>query len=51
MNPGFLEVILDDKSRALPKLSVNRPVEDQEPLLPRGELKSQMIIEMLQEQP
>jgi acetolactate synthase I/II/III large subunit len=51
MNPGFLEVIIDEKSRASPKLSVNRPVEDQEPLLPREELKSQMIIEMLPELP
>lgn len=51
MNPGFLEVIIDEKSRAIPKLSVNRPVEDQEPLLPREELKSHMIIEMLEEYP
>jgi len=51
MNPGFLEVIIDDKARAFPKLSVNRPVEDQEPLLPRDELKSNMVIEMLQEHP
>jgi len=51
MNPGFLEVIIDEKSRVSPKLSVNRPVEDQEPLLPREELKSNMIVEMLQEQP
>jgi len=49
MNPGFLEVIIDDTSRALPKLSVNRPVEDQEPLLPRDELRSNMFIEPLPE--
>jgi acetolactate synthase-1/2/3 large subunit len=49
MHPGFLEVIIDDTSRALPKLAVNRPVEDQDPLLPREELKSDMIIEMLTE--
>jgi len=48
-NPGFLEVIIDDKARALPKLSVNRPVEDQEPLLSRDELKSNMFIETLPE--
>lgn len=48
-NPGFLEVIIDETSRALPKLSVNRPVEDQEPLLPRDELKSNMFIEQLPE--
>jgi acetolactate synthase-1/2/3 large subunit len=49
IHPGFLEVIIDDKSRAFPKLAVNRPVEDQDPLLPRDELKSNMIIEMLTE--
>jgi acetolactate synthase I/II/III large subunit len=49
MNPGFLEVIIDDKSRALPKLSVNRPIEDQEPLLPREELQSNMFINTLPE--
>ncbi|WP_321504109.1 thiamine pyrophosphate-binding protein [uncultured Methanoregula sp.] len=48
-HPGFLEVIIDEKSRAVPKLSVNRPVEDQEPLLSREELKSNMITEMLPE--
>ncbi|MFA4849428.1 MAG: thiamine pyrophosphate-binding protein [Methanoregula sp.] len=49
MSPGFLEVIIDYKSRALPKLSVNRPIEDQDPLLSREELKSNMIIEILPE--
>jgi acetolactate synthase-1/2/3 large subunit len=48
--PQFLEVIIDEKAKALPKLSVNRPVEDQEPLLPRKELKENMIIEMFQEE-
>ena len=33
--------------KALPKLSVGRPVEDQEPLLSRDELKSNMLINML----
>ena len=49
MHPGFLEVIIDKKSRVNPKLAVNRPVEDQEPLLDREELSSNMIIEMLPE--
>ena len=49
MRPGFLEVIIDEQSRALPKLGVNRPVEDQEPLLTREELKSNMITGMLPE--
>lgn len=49
MYPGFLEVIIDEQARAIPKLAVNRPVEDQEPLLPREELRSNMIIEMVPE--
>ena len=47
MHPGFLEVIIDQESRVNPKLAVNRPVEDQDPLLPREELKSNMFIEIL----
>jgi len=49
MHPGFLEVIIDKESRVRPKLAVNRPVEDQEPLVDRKELRSNMIIEMLPE--
>lgn len=49
MHPGFLEVIIDKESRVSPKLAVNRPVEDQEPLVDREELRSNMIIEMLPE--
>jgi acetolactate synthase I/II/III large subunit len=49
MHPGFLEVIIDNESRVSPKLAVNRPVEDQEPLVDREELRSNMIIEMLPE--
>jgi acetolactate synthase-1/2/3 large subunit len=49
MHPSFLEVIIDEQSRVNPKLAVNRPVEDQEPLLPREELKSNMLIEILPE--
>jgi acetolactate synthase I/II/III large subunit len=49
MHPGFLEVILDEDARVRPKLAVNRPVEDQEPLLDREELRSDMVIEMLPE--
>jgi acetolactate synthase-1/2/3 large subunit len=47
--PGFLEVIIDEKCRVSPKLAVNRPVEDQEPLLSREELQSNMLIDMIQE--
>jgi acetolactate synthase-1/2/3 large subunit len=47
--PGFLEVIIDEKCRVNPKLAVNRPVEDQEPLLSREELQSNMLIDMIPE--
>jgi acetolactate synthase I/II/III large subunit len=45
--PGFLEVIIDAKCKVLPKLAVNKPVEEQEPELPRDELQSAMIIDIL----
>jgi acetolactate synthase I/II/III large subunit len=48
--PGFLEVIIDAKCKVLPKLAVNKPVEEQEPELPRDELQSAMIIDILPEQ-
>jgi len=47
--PGFLEVVIDPSARATPKLSVNRPIEDQDPLLSREELKKDMIIDILPE--
>jgi acetolactate synthase-1/2/3 large subunit len=47
--PGFLEVSIHEDIRVSPKLGVNRPIEDQEPLLSREELRSQMIIDMLPE--
>ena len=49
ITPGFLEVNISESSKVVPKLSVNRPVEDQEPLLSRDELKSNMVVEILQE--
>ena len=49
MKPGFLEVVLDEDARVRPKLAVNRPVEDQEPLLDRKELRENMIVAMLPE--
>jgi acetolactate synthase I/II/III large subunit len=48
--PGFLEVIIHEKFRVVPKLSVNKPVEDQEPELSRKELRSAMIIDILPEE-
>jgi len=49
IKPMFLEVSIDPTFKALPKLSVNRPIEDQDPLLPRDELKSNMLIGILPE--
>jgi len=45
--PMFLEASINPNFKALPKLSVNRPIEDQDPLLPRDELKSNMLIDIL----
>ena len=46
-SPSFLEVEIESNYKALPKLSVGRPIEDQEPLLTREELKSEMLIDLL----
>jgi len=48
-NPEFLEVKIDGSAKVNPKLSVNRPIEDQDPLLSREELESNMLIDTLQE--
>lgn len=40
----FLEVNISSNYKAQPKLSVNMPLEDQEPLLPFEELESNMLI-------
>ena len=48
--PMFLEVSINPNFKALPKLSVNKPVEDQDPLLSRDELKSNMLIDILLEE-
>ncbi|WP_321422004.1 thiamine pyrophosphate-binding protein [uncultured Methanobacterium sp.] len=45
--PMFLEVDINPKFKATPKLSVNKPVEDQEPLLPIEEHKSNMLIDVI----
>jgi len=47
--PMFLEVSTNLNFKALPKLSVNRPIEDQDPLLSRDELESNMFIDILPE--
>ena len=45
----FLELNIDLKIPAYPKLSVDKPIEDQDPLLSRDELKSNMFIKLLKE--
>ena len=45
--PMLLEVKICSYVKALPKLSVNKPLEDQEPLLPRDELESDMLIDTI----
>ena len=47
IQPMFLEVSISSNVRVIPKLSVNRPIEDQDPLLSREELKSNMFIDIL----
>ncbi|VVB63448.1 Uncharacterised protein [uncultured archaeon] len=49
MKPELLEVGIDGDFKVNPKLSVNRPLEDQDPLLSRQELESNMLIETLPE--
>jgi acetolactate synthase-1/2/3 large subunit len=49
LNPGFLEIEIGGDSKVVPKLSVNRPAEDQEPLLSRQELALNMFIDILPE--
>lgn len=48
-SPMFLEVNIDTNSKVIPKLSVNKPIEDQDPFLSRDELKSNMFIEIMPE--
>ncbi len=49
MRPAFIEVGIETSTKVTPKLSVNRPIEDQDPILPREELKSNMFIDVLLE--
>ena len=49
-SPSFLEVSIDVQFNVVPKLAVNKPVEDQEPALSREELQSDMIIGILPEE-
>lgn len=47
--PAFFEINIDEREKVQPKLSVNKPIEDQDPLLPRDELKANMIIKIVKE--
>jgi acetolactate synthase-1/2/3 large subunit len=49
LRPMFLEVGIEMGSKVTPKLSVNKPLEDQEPFLSREELKSNLFIDILPE--
>ena len=44
--PVLIDIPLPQNTHVYPKLSVNRPVEDQEPLLPRAELAENMLIKL-----
>jgi acetolactate synthase-1/2/3 large subunit len=45
----FLEVDIKSETQVMPKLSVNKPIEDQDPLLSRKELQSNMFVDLLYE--
>jgi len=47
--PMFLEVDIKSETQVMPKLSVNKPIEDQDPLLSRKELQSNMFVDLLYE--
>lgn len=48
--PCFLEVNLCSETQVIPKLGMNRPIEEQEPRLSAEELKSQMFIDVWPEE-
>lgn len=45
--PGFCNVELRPEERVIPQVKYGRPIEDSEPLLPRGEFLANMIVEPL----
>ena len=47
--PSFLEIPISRDTLVVPKLSVNCPIEDQDPKLSRKELESNMLISILPE--
>ena len=47
--PVVVDIRLERMTYVLPKLAVNKPIEDQEPLLGRDEFRDNMIVEPLEE--
>ena len=45
--PEFINVIINQNQKIIPKLQFGRPIEDLSPLLPRAELKKNMFINSL----
>jgi len=45
--PEFINVIINSNQKIIPKLQFGKPIEDLSPLLPRSELKKNMIIPYL----
>jgi len=46
-NPEFMEIMIAQKNLVLPKLAVNKPIEEQDPALSDKELKDNMFEELL----
>lgn len=49
--PVLVNILLEQKTVVTPKLEFNRPIEDMFPLLDRNELKSIMLIDLVDELP
>jgi acetolactate synthase I/II/III large subunit len=47
--PVLMEVMISQKNKVLPKLAVNRPLEEQDPKVPRDILRSHMFIDLLKD--
>nr|WP_319490059.1 thiamine pyrophosphate-binding protein [uncultured Caproiciproducens sp.] len=45
--PALVDITLPQCTYVFPKLSVGRPIEDQEPLLPRSELAENMLVKLI----
>jgi len=45
--PALIDITLPQYTYVYPKLSVGRPIEDQDPLLPRDELAENMLVKLI----